>query len=170
MKLKEAKHQFIETWGTLGTTWGISRTMAQIHALLLVADHPLSADDIIEQLQISRGNANMNTRALIDWGLVERKIKLGERGEYFVAEKDIWKVAMRIIRERRKREIDPLKKVLGQLKNVEDKAENKAEYNEYIKVVTDIEKFVDSADRITDKMNDADKNWFFSSLMKFVVK
>ena len=170
MKLKEAKHQFVETWGTLGTTWGISRTMAQIHALLLVANEPMSAEDIIKELNISRGNANMNTRALIDWGLVERRIKRGARVEYFVAEKDIWKVAIRIIKERRKREIDPLKKILKNLKEIEDKTENEAEYNEYINVVQDIENFVDSADRITDKMSDADKNWFFSSLMKFIIK
>ena len=70
MTLDEGKESFIQSWGTLGSSWGITRTMAQIHALLLVSPEALSAEDIMAQLQISRGNANMNIRALIDWNLV----------------------------------------------------------------------------------------------------
>jgi len=66
MKLAEAKQQFVASWGAYGTHWGINRTMAQIHALLLVSPDPLSQDDVMEQLNISRGNANMNIRELID--------------------------------------------------------------------------------------------------------
>src|SRR5437870_1761648 len=132
MKLKEAKHNFVETWGILGTNWGISRTMAQIHALLLVSDVPLSTDDIMKELNISRGNANLNVRALIDWGLVDRKIIRGNRLEYFTAEKDVWKVVIRILTERRKRELDPLKKSLPDLRDIEDKAANKEEYKQFM--------------------------------------
>ena len=97
MKLTEAKAQFISSWGAFGTHWGINRTMAQIHALLLVSPDPITQDDIMEQLSISRGNVNMNTRDLIDWGLVERVLIPGERKEFFTAEKDIWKVSTQII-------------------------------------------------------------------------
>ena len=62
MKLTDAKAQFISSWGAFGTHWGINRTMAQVHALLLVASEPLSTDELMEQLSISRGNANMNVR------------------------------------------------------------------------------------------------------------
>ena len=88
MKLSEAKQQFISSWGAFGTQWGINRTMAQIHALLLVSVDPITQDDIMEQLSISRGNVNMNIRDLISWSLVERIILPGERKEYFSAEKD----------------------------------------------------------------------------------
>ncbi|MEO8860195.1 MAG: MarR family transcriptional regulator, partial [Ginsengibacter sp.] len=104
MKLSDAKQQFISSWGAFGTHWGINRTMAQIHALLLVSFDPITQDDIMEQLTISRGNVNMNIRDLIGWGLVDRVIITGERKEYFTAEKDIWKVATQIIKERKKRE------------------------------------------------------------------
>jgi DNA-binding transcriptional regulator GbsR (MarR family) len=169
MKLEEARQQFIETWGTLGTNWGINRSMAQIHALLLVSTDLLSTDDIMETLQISRGNANMNVRALIDWGLIERRTVRGERVEFFAAEKDIWKVAIRILKERRKRELDPLKGYLGNLKAIDDKQEHPAEYAEFARLLQDLEDFIDTADRITNKISNADKNWFFSSLMKFVI-
>src|SRR4030081_2780806 len=111
MKLTEAKLQFIASWGAFGTHWGINRTMAQVHALLLVSPEPLSQVDLMEQLNISRGNVNMNIRELIDWGLVERVIIPGERKEFFTAEKDIWKVARQITRERKKRELDPMLKL-----------------------------------------------------------
>src|SRR6188474_963118 len=112
MKLNEAQDKFIQAWGTLGSSWGINRTMAQIHALLLVSPDALSTEEIMEDLNISRGNANMNIRALLDWNLVYKELKPGERREYFSAEKDIWKVATQVIRERRKRELEPVLKVL----------------------------------------------------------
>ena len=103
MKLTEAKQQFISSWGAFGTHWGINRTMAQIHALLLVTPDPLTQDDIMDQLNISRGNTNMNIRELINWGLVDRVLVAGERKESFSAEKDIWKVVKQIVKERKKR-------------------------------------------------------------------
>src|SRR5215213_1914157 len=102
MKLKEAKKGFIQTWARLGGEWGINRTMAQVHALLLATDRSLSTDDVMEELQISRGNANTNLRELMNWNLVYREMVPGERKEYFRAEKDIWEVAKRIARERKK--------------------------------------------------------------------
>lgn len=170
MKLDEAKKQFIEAWGTLGSNWGINRTMAQIHALLMVSPESMNTDQVMETLEISRGNANMNLRALIDWGLVERKIKLGERIEYFAAEKDIWKVATRIIRERRRREIEPLREVLNSLQNIEDKESKPAEYAEFNKLVKDIEVFAESTDRIAERLVTADQNWFLGTMMKLMIK
>ena len=99
MKLIEAKQQFISSWGAFGTNWGINRTMAQIHALLLISPDPLTQDDMMEELNISRGNVNMNIRDLLTWGLAERVILPGERKEYFSAEKDIWKVVKLIVKE-----------------------------------------------------------------------
>ena len=70
MELEQAKQQFIQTWGNFGTQWGINKSMAQVHALLLVSERPLSTEEVMEQLSISRGNANMNMRDLINWNLV----------------------------------------------------------------------------------------------------
>ena len=119
MELEAAKIKFIQSWGSLGSSWGINRTMAQIHALLLVSDEPLSAEDIMSGLQISRGNTNMNVRTLIDWGIVSKEFKVGERKEFFVADKDIWAVARQITRERRRRELEPLVDAIKDLKDVE---------------------------------------------------
>ena len=111
-KLTAARDEFITQWGTMGSAWGINRTMAQIHALLLVTDRSLSTDEIMDDLKISRGNANMNLRDLAGWGLVRSVIRKGERREYFEAEKVVWKMFCTIVRERKRREIRPAINVL----------------------------------------------------------
>ncbi len=110
--LTSAREDFVSQWGTIGSAWGINRTMAQIHALLLTAPVALSTDEIMQELQISRGNANTNLRDLVGWGLVRPVLKKGERREYFEAEKDIWKMFCIIARERKRREILPAMDVL----------------------------------------------------------
>ncbi len=166
MKLAEAKAQFISSWGAFGTHWGINRTMAQIHALLLVSAKPLTQDDVMEELDISRGNVNMNIRDLISWGLVDRVLLPGERKEYFTAEKDIWKVATQIIKERKKRELDPMMKLLSQLENV-DGDKKDADTKQFIETVSGIRKFGGQADKMLEVMVKADESWFLGSLLKF---
>src|SRR5215471_8289396 len=81
--LRNAQDTFIRRWGEMGQTWGINRTMAEIHALLYITAQPLCTDDVMERLNISRGNASMSLRALCDWGVIRRLHKRGERREYF---------------------------------------------------------------------------------------
>ncbi len=165
MKLPEAKQQFISSWGAFGTQWGINRTMAQIHALLLVSADPITQDDIMEQLSISRGNVNMNIRDLISWSLVERIIVTGERKEYFTAEKDIWKVATQIIKERKKRELDPMLKLLGQLENIDGDKKDR-ETKQFTEMIGSIKKLGTQADKMLDSMIKAEEHWFTGSILK----
>ncbi|HMC98686.1 MAG TPA: MarR family transcriptional regulator, partial [Ferruginibacter sp.] len=164
MKLSEAKAQFISSWGAFGTHWGINRTMAQIHALLLISPDPLTQDDIMAELNISRGNVNMNTRDLVDWGLVDRVLLPGERKEYFSAEKDIWKVATQIVKERKKRELDPMLKLLGQLERIEGDKKDK-DVKQFVDTVAGIRKFGGQADKTLDLMIRADENWFLGNVL-----
>jgi DNA-binding transcriptional regulator GbsR (MarR family) len=165
MKLTEAKHQFISSWGAFGTHWGINRTMAQIHALLLVTPDPLTQDDIMEQLNISRGNANMNIRDLINWGLVDRVLLPGERKEYFSAEKDIWKVVKQIVKERKKRELEPMLKLLNQLEEVEGDKKDR-QIKAFVDTVSSIKRLGNQADRTLDAMIRAEEGWFLGNLIK----
>lgn len=165
MKFEDAKQQFIQSWGVLGAQWGINRTMAQIHALLLAATDPMSADEVMDALQISRGNANMNLRELMVWGLVDKVLKPGERREFFTAEKDIWKVAVRIMRERRKRELEPMLNVLDGLADVEGDAKNK-EVKAFKDTIASIQKFARQADSTLEGFAKADEHWFTGTLLK----
>jgi DNA-binding transcriptional regulator GbsR (MarR family) len=165
MKLTEAKQQFISSWGAFGTHWGINRTMAQIHALLLVTPDPLTQDDMMEQLNISRGNTNMNIRELINWGLVDRVLVTGERKEYFSAEKDIWKVVKQIVKERKKRELEPMLKLLDQLEEVEGDKKDK-NIKAFVDTVSSIKKLGKQADKTLDTMIRAEESWFVGNLIK----
>ena len=110
--LEEIKERFILHWGEMGSLWGINRTMAQVHALLFISSGPLSANEIMDELQISRGNVSMALRELIAWGIVNRMHLKGERREYYTTEKDVWTMFRVIARERKKREVDPTINVL----------------------------------------------------------
>jgi DNA-binding transcriptional regulator GbsR (MarR family) len=166
MKLAEAKNQFIASWGAFGTHWGINRTMAQVHALLLVSPGPLSAEQIMDELNISRGNANMNIRELINWGLVQRTLITGERREYFTAEKDIWKVVRQIVKERKKRELEPMLHLLNQLGEVEGDKKDK-EIRSFLETINGIKKLGVQADKTLDVMVKSDEHWFLGALIKF---
>ena len=116
--LLEAQDRFIAVWGQMAGAWGISRTMAEVHALLYITGEPLCTDDIMDRLEISRGNASMSLRALLDWGIVERAHKRGDRKEYFEAEQDVWALFRAIVRERITREVDPLLASLHEIRDI----------------------------------------------------
>lgn len=167
MELAEAKDKFIQTWGSLGSQWGISRTMAQIHALLLTSEVSMSTEEMMEKLQISRGNVNMNTRALIDWGIVFKEYKIGERREYFYAEKDIWVVARRIVKERRKRELLPVINALTDLNEIQSSKDVTAgEIKRFETQMEDIKDFSLKMDGLLDKFERSDRNWLLRNILK----
>jgi DNA-binding transcriptional regulator GbsR (MarR family) len=99
--------EFIESWGSMGMLWGINRSMARIHALLMVSERPLSLDEIAQRLEISRGNTSMSLKDLRAWGVIRRVHHSGDRRDLYVAESDAWKVVFRIAAERKRREFDP---------------------------------------------------------------
>ncbi|MDX5320612.1 MAG: transcriptional regulator [Bacteroidota bacterium] len=167
MNLTEGKEKFIQTWGTLGSNWGINRTMAQIHALLLISPNALSAEEIMEELKISRGNTNMNVRALMDWGLVFKELKAGERREFFYAEKDMWKVAMQVVKERRKRELEPIIGTLQELKKIQD---DSAQGEQFSKTIEGLDRVIVKADKTIDLLIKADENWFMNNFLKVLMK
>ncbi|MCP4520413.1 MAG: transcriptional regulator [Cytophagales bacterium] len=166
MKLDEAKERYIQAWGTLGSSWGINRTMAQIHALLLVSTEPLSTEDIMEQLKISRGNANMNIRTLMDWGLASKIIKQGERKDFFITDKDIWELGKQVAKERKRRELDPILKLLEDIEEIEGSGK---EVDEFRKVTGDLNKFAKQSASILDTFANSKQNWFFKLITKIKV-
>lgn len=165
MKLPEAKNHFIQAWSTLGSKWGINRTMAQLHALLMVSPEPLSTEDMMDELNISRGNVNMNIRDLMGWGLVEKMYKPGDRKEYFLAEKDIWKITKQVAKERKKRELEPIIKVLEQVSEVEGDKKDK-NVKAFVESINGIKRIATNADKTIDMMIKGEENWFFGTLLK----
>lgn len=146
---QEALDQFLLLWGEMGPAWGINKTMAQIHALLYAVDSPMDTDSVMMELDVSRGNANMNLRKLTKWGLVIKTQLGGSRKEYFTAEKDVWVIASIIIQERQYRELIPVKQNLKEClellpktgKNADDAQIFRERIEDFIKVLDLFEEF-----------------------------
>jgi DNA-binding transcriptional regulator GbsR (MarR family) len=99
--------QFVEAWGSMGALWGINRSVARVHALLLATDGTLSLEEIATRLNISKGNASMCLRELRTFGVVRLVNQPGDRRDHYATEPDVWTMFMRILTERKRRELDP---------------------------------------------------------------
>ena len=154
--VSDSQDQFVSAWGKMASSWGIPRTMAEVHALLYICARPMNTDEVLERLQISRGNASMSLRALTDWGLVSRSHKRGDRKEYFHTETDVWKLFRTILRERKKREIDPLLVSLHEIRDqtgdetVKDKAARR-EVAEHNARIDDMINFIEMVDGLAER-------------------
>ena len=105
--VESAQDRFVLEWGRMSSSWGINRTMAQIHALLLCTGEAYAVEELIERLHISRGNASMNLRDLMDWGIIRRFRKPGDRKDIYQSDGDVLHMFARVVRERKRRELDP---------------------------------------------------------------
>ncbi|WP_165185782.1 GbsR/MarR family transcriptional regulator [Caulobacter soli] len=112
-RLPAAVEQFVLRWGDMGGQWGVNRSVAQIHALLYLADKPMTAEDIAEDLGMARSNVSNSLRELIGWKLIRRVPMLGDRRDHYEAEADLWQMLTRIAQGRKEREIDPMVEALG---------------------------------------------------------
>ena len=166
MNYEEAKIKFVSTWGCLGTLWGINKAMAQIQALLFISIKPLCMEDIMKELQISRGNTSMNLRQLMDWGIVTKKLIPGERKEFFTTEKDVQELTRVIAKERSRREIKPVIKVLQEVSSITDDGTEKTK--ELIKQTKALHDLTETMDAMINKMVNQKQNWLTKSLLKLI--
>lgn len=150
---EEALEQFVLLWGEMASAWGINKTMAQIHALLYAEADPLDTDAIMDQLHISRGNANMNLRNLLQWQLIHKVHYKGDRKDYYAAEKDVWNIVSTIIRERQQREVAPitsnLNECLALLEEQDSISDEEQAFKERIENFTE---FLKMFDRFTEAL------------------
>lgn len=107
MKLTPVMERFILHWGEMGWRWGINRSVAQVHALLMLSPKPIAADEIAETLNVARSNVSTSLKELNGWGLVRTVHVFGDRREHFETLRDVWEMFLIIMRERKKRELDP---------------------------------------------------------------
>ena len=150
-KLSEIRERFVGQWGVMGAQWGINRTMAQIHALLMTNPDALSTDDVMEELAISRGNAHTNLKELVNWGLLRIVTRKGDRKDYFEAELDVWEIFRRIVEERKRREVDPALDLLQDCL-AESKGMKSAGGRAFHDQMRSLEEFVRFTSRMSDRV------------------
>src|SRR6476469_6487759 len=107
-RLAKVEDDFVELWNNMASLWGISPTMARIHGLLYISGAALSMDDIMARLAISCGNVSMNLSKLVEWGLVRRVHKRGDRKEYYESLADVWEMFTLVANQLKRRESDPI--------------------------------------------------------------
>jgi DNA-binding transcriptional regulator GbsR (MarR family) len=112
LELTPPVETFVLHWGEMGSRWGVSRTVAQIHALLLLAPRPLHAEEIAHILSLARSTVSTSLRDLQGWGVIRLVHVLGDRRDHFEAIDDVWEMFRLIVAERKKREIDPTLEIL----------------------------------------------------------
>jgi len=166
-QLEQVREDFIAQWGVMGTQWGINRTMAQVHALLMTAVEPMSTDEVMETLDISRGNAHTNLKELVNWGLLRIITKKGERREFFEAEKDVWEMFRLIMRERKRRELDPALAVLTRCKQ-ESSSLKSVEAKAFHQQMSELEDFLNLASKMSDRASGLPQNKVMQMAMKLL--
>lgn len=150
---KEALEQFVLLWGKMASAWGINKTMAQIHALLYAEADPLDTNAIMSQLDISRGNANMNLHQLLQWELIEKVHFKESRKDFFTAEKEVWTIVSTIIRERQQREVTPIRKNLNETLDLFDEPDMLSEEEQGFKErIENFTEFLEMFERFTEAL------------------
>lgn len=156
-QLEDVQDKFIHHWGTLGSSWGVNKTMTQIHALLMVTDDALTTDDLMDRLKISRGNAHSNVKELVNWGIAKQVIIPGARKDYYTAEKEPWKLLCTVARERKRREIEPaieaIADCLQDAKTIKTKAAK-----EFREQLSELQEFLQMADKILSKVGRSERS------------
>jgi DNA-binding transcriptional regulator GbsR (MarR family) len=147
-RLEAARSNFVQGWGALGSS-----------------EEPLSTDDVMEQLGISRGNANTTLRELVGWGLIRRVVRVGERREYFEAEKDVWTIFRTLARERKRREIEPALALLQQcLEQTKGLRTAKAFHTK----LSELRDFVALANTVLDRIAASEKSKVIPAVLKWL--
>lgn len=151
-----AKAQFILYWGDMGSQWGVNRSVAQIHALLFLSVNPLNAEDISDQLGIARSNVSNSLKELVGWKLIRRVPVPGDRREHFVAEVDVWEMALRIAQGRKEREIDP---AISAIDSCVEQAKKEPDLNPIVVArMHEMQDFLETADRWSNQMLNVPKS------------
>ncbi len=105
------RRNFIEDWSEIAVAWGMSKKMAAIHAYLLTADHAVTAEELMDELNISRGCISTNLGQLVKYGFVKKENEQHRR-DYFKAEKNTFSILQHAINYRREKELTPLLRML----------------------------------------------------------
>lgn len=100
--------QFVETWGAMGSAWGVNNSVARVHGLLIITDRPWCIDEIVERLQISKSNVSTSLKELRSWNVIRKIFQPGDRREFYICEPDTWEMLFNILRQRKQREFDPI--------------------------------------------------------------
>ena len=165
--LQRLKDEFIAEWGALGPAWGMTRTVARTHALLMISDDPLTTDEIMDTLSVSRGGAHGALKDLTAMGIVKRVVRKGERKESFLGEKDPWKVFCAVMRERKRREVEPVLAILDRCLDPSIGLKG-SEAQSFTDQLERLREFVGVGDRVMEEIGNSERTLVLKWMMGLV--
>lgn len=92
--LEKVQDAILEKVNHICREFGLNNIMAQLYALLYLSDKPVSLDDMVDRLKISKGSVSVNIRALERYGATKRVWVKGSRRDHYEAETNISKVIL----------------------------------------------------------------------------
>lgn len=104
--MQTARENFIQALSRISAFWGFPKAMGAIYAALYLSKDPLSLDDLVDQVSVTKGAVSTNVRSLERLGMVHPHIAIGERKDFYTAETDFWKIVRGLLKEREKSEFD----------------------------------------------------------------
>jgi DNA-binding transcriptional regulator GbsR (MarR family) len=121
--LAETRQSFIENLSRISQFWGYPRAMGALYGALYLSPSPLSLDDLIPIVGVTKGAISTNIRALEQLGMVHKQVRSGDRKDYYLADTDFWKITKTILERRQKPEFDQaLNDVGAALQNVRSRS------------------------------------------------
>jgi DNA-binding transcriptional regulator GbsR (MarR family) len=104
--LNEARERMIGNLSRISEFWGYPRAMGGLYAALYLSPGPISLDDLVPIVGVTKGAVSTNVRALEQLGMVHRRLRAGDRKDYYEADTDFWKIARTVLERRQKPEFD----------------------------------------------------------------
>ena len=105
-QLETARQHFIQGMSRISHFWGFPKAMGAIYGAIYLSPQPVSLDELVEQVGVSKGAVSTNVRTLERLGMVHKHLQLGDRKDYYLAETDFWKIARGVLQEREQQEFE----------------------------------------------------------------
>jgi DNA-binding transcriptional regulator GbsR (MarR family) len=145
--LETVNTSIMEGMGQLASYFGFSKVMGQLFGTLMLSPEPLSLDDLMERLSISKASVSTHMRTLEHMGIVREAWVKDDRRKYYRAESDFWRILTNILSSRELRDVNQALRVLDQnshrlqdeIPNMDDDQKQLAEF--YIERLDQLQEF-----------------------------
>jgi HTH-type transcriptional regulator, glycine betaine synthesis regulator len=97
------EREVVEVFVRMADMLSLPRSYGEIYGCMYISPEPLSMEDLITKLRISKGSASQGLKALRNIGAIRTVYKVGERRDYFEAECELRKLVSGFLRD----QVDP---------------------------------------------------------------
>ncbi len=112
--LISAQEHFIQGMSRISHFWGFPKAMGAIYGAVYLSPKPVSLDELVEQVSVSKGAVSTNVRQLERLGMVHKHFEVGSRKDYYFAEVDFWDIVRGILKEREQSEFEVALRTVGE--------------------------------------------------------